>query len=147
MTAINPEVLSSTTCPACGEVFDVGAVGCRMCGEGIELPAQEVPDELLDELGEWSHIKHEILDNYAQAYTTIVTKQPLIRKVLYIDAYAGCGYALDRDTGEYLYGSAIRAMNVRPSFDELYFVDEDAQKAEILWGAAGADPRVFVYEG
>lgn len=60
--------------------------------------------DALDQLGEWSQIKHEILAKYAHAYTTIVKKQPMIRSVLYIDAFAGCGFGADRDTGEQLKG-------------------------------------------
>ena len=105
--AVASEVIaSSATCRVCGEVLDIGATGCRACGEGIEDPPDVLDAELinaaLDELGEWSQIKHEILDKYAHAYTRIVTKQPLIQRVLYIDAFAGSGYGIDRDTGEHL---------------------------------------------
>ena len=103
--------------------------------------------DLLDRLGDWSQIKHEILEKYAQAYTTIVTKQAFIKKVLYIDAYAGTGYAVDKGTGQQLRGSALRAMNVTPPFDELHFVEQEEDKADVLEQATRADSRVTVHRG
>jgi three-Cys-motif partner protein len=106
-----------------------------------------VLDEAFDRLGVWSQIKHEILGEYAHAYTTIVKKQRFIDKVLYIDAFAGTGYGVDRDTGEQLRGSALRAMAVRPPFDELHFVEQNAIKADVLAHAAKDDSRVTVHRG
>jgi three-Cys-motif partner protein len=102
---------------------------------------------IVDELGDWSQIKHEILDKYAHAYTTIVTKQPSIRKVLYFDAYAGSGYAVDRVSQQQLKGSALRAMNAAPQFHELHFVEQDDEKALILEAATHGDARVTVHRG
>jgi three-Cys-motif partner protein len=101
----------------------------------------------LDRLGEWSQLKHEILEKYARAYTTVITAQPNIGKVIYIDAYAGPGFAVDRESGEQLRGSAVRAMQVAPPFDELHFVEEDESKAKILGSATAADTRVTVHRG
>jgi three-Cys-motif partner protein len=81
--------------------------------------------DLLDELGDWSQIKHEILGKYAHAYTTIVKRQPFLKKVLYIDAFAGTGYGIDRGSGELLRGSALRAIRVTPPFDEIHLVEQD----------------------
>jgi three-Cys-motif partner protein len=103
--------------------------------------------DLLDELGEWSQIKHEIIEKYAHAYTTVLSRQAVIRKTLYIDAFAGTGFGSDRDTGEQLRGSAIRATQVVPRFDELHFVEQDAAKAALLEHAVGADDRVTVHPG
>ena len=75
-------------------------------------------DDFVDRLGDWSQIKHEILDKYARSYTTIVTQQSLIKKVLYLDAYAGSGFGVDRETGAQLKGSARRALAVTPQFHE-----------------------------
>src|SRR5262249_30313657 len=115
-----------------------------------EQSAREGPgemSELIDQLGEWSQIKHEILDKYAHAYTTIVTQQPAIKTVLYIDAYAGSGFGVDRETGEKLRGSALRAMAVEPPFHELHFVEQDGDKAAILQRATSEDRRVTVHRG
>lgn len=106
-----------------------------------------LPPDVLDQLGEWSQIKHQILEEYAHAYTTVVTRQPFIRKVMYIDAFAGCGYGTDRHTGEQLRGSAIRAMEVAPPFSELHFVETNEVKADVLASATAKDKRVTVHRG
>jgi three-Cys-motif partner protein len=151
-----------TTCPACGELLDVGADTCRYCGEplasppvspGEELAPKEpgrgegIDPALLDQLGEWSLIKHEILEKYAHAYTTIVTQQPFIKKAVYADAYAGSGFAEDRDTGEQLRGSAVRLMGVTPPFDELHFIEGNPLKADVLRRATKGDARIRVHGG
>jgi three-Cys-motif partner protein len=103
--------------------------------------------DLLDQLGDWSQIKHEILDKYGRAYTTIVTQQPIIKKVLYLDAYAGSGFGVDRETGAQLQGSATRALAVVPPFHELQFVEQDPSKATILERTVARDARATVHRG
>ena len=111
-----------------------------MYGQGTS----EVLD-LVDRLGDWSQIKHEILEKYAHAYTAILTQQSAVKKVLYIDAYAGTGFGIDRETGETLRGSAMRAMEVTPPFHELHFIERDDDKAAILEQVTAVDPRVTVH--
>ena len=43
-----------------------------------------------DTIGVWSQLKLEIVRQYAQAYSTILAKQPRLTHV-YIDAFAGAG--------------------------------------------------------
>lgn len=40
-------------------------------------------DIRFDEIGYWSEIKLDIVRDYAQAYSTIMAKQDVIRKYLY----------------------------------------------------------------
>jgi three-Cys-motif partner protein len=137
-------------------LLDVDADACRYCGElltGLRAtqeesgPGEGIDPALLDQLGEWSQIKHEILEKYAHAYTTIVTRQGSIRKAIYADAYAGSGFAEDRETGEQLRGSAVRLTHVTPPFDELHFIEGNTNKARVLKLAAGSDSRVRIHEG
>lgn len=107
----------------------------------------DVDSALLDELGEWSHIKHEILEKYAHAYTTIIKNQRFIKKVIYIDAYAGTGFGVDRETGEQLRGSAVLAMETTPPFDELHLIEQDGAKAAVLESVTRNDARVTVHRG
>jgi three-Cys-motif partner protein len=53
-----------------------------------------------DEIGYWSEVKLEIVRKYAAAYSTILSKQPLIRGHLYIDAFAGAGSRQSGDRHE-----------------------------------------------
>ena len=138
-------------CAACGEGLDIGATICRFCGEPTTIPDDdtrvEIDVQLLDRLGDWSQIKHEIVENYAAAYTTIVSRQSVIKRMLYVDAFAGAGIAEDRETGELLRGSAIRLLEVEPRFQELHFVEQNENKAAVLEQLTSFDRRVQVHRG
>src|SRR5262245_23614135 len=113
--------------------------------QGSQFGLRIAMTDFIDLLGDWSQIKHEILGKYARAYTTIVTQQTLIKKVLYLDAYAGSGFGVDRETGEQLRGSALRALAVTPQFHELHFVEQDEAKATLLERAVEQDSRATVH--
>jgi three-Cys-motif partner protein len=100
----------------------------------------------LDEIGYWSEIKLDIVREYAQAYSTVLAKQQPIRKYLYIDAFAGAGVHISKQTGEYIPGSPLNALNVQPPFSEYHFIDLDGDKAANLRQFVGNDPTVSVYE-
>jgi three-Cys-motif partner protein len=140
-------------CPSCGEIFDRDATACRVCGEGlvepepVEIEPRPVP-AFLDRLGDWSEVKHEIVERYGVEYTKILSKQSGIRRIVYADAFAGAGVALDRETGETVRGSAHRMlMDVQPSFSEYHFIELDPVKATHLRSRFGADPRVTIHIG
>jgi three-Cys-motif partner protein len=100
----------------------------------------------LDQIGYWSEIKLDIVREYAQAYSTVLAKQQPIRKYLYIDAFAGAGVHISKQTGEYISGSPLNALNVQPPFSEYHFIDLDGDKAAHLRQHVGNDPTVSVYE-
>lgn len=110
-------------CVECGGHLDRDESSCRACGAdnapGAEDSANnddviEIDESLeLDKLGEWSHIKHEIVSKYAAAYTAIMAAQPFIKRFVYVDGFAGSGVALDGATGEPVMGSALRALEIR----------------------------------
>lgn len=140
-------------CPHCGTMTPSWS-DCAYCGGSIAASAQAAaPLEHartgfdLDQLGDWSEIKHQILSEYAPAYTRILSAQPFIRRVLYVDGFAGAGVAVDRDTGETLKGSATRMAEVVPPFQELHFIELVPGKAQRLRAAFAHDPRVHVHEG
>lgn len=98
-----------------------------------------------DEIGIWSELKLDIVSEYAVAYSTILAKQKL--KHIYIDAFAGPGVHLSRSTGEWVLGSPLNALAVRPPFREFHFIDVDGNRAAQLKELAGNHPDVFTYEG
>ena len=101
-----------------------------------------------DDIGEWSEVKLEILKKYAVAYSTILTAQsnpPLYH--VYIDAFAGPGYHVSRRTREFVAGSPLNALLVRPPFRDHYLIDIDATKVESLRGLVGNRTDVHVYHG
>ena len=101
----------------------------------------------LDEIGYWSEIKLDIVKEYAQAYSTVLSKQASIRRYLYVDAFAGAGLHISRRTGEFIPGSPLNALNITPQFTEYHFIDLDGGKAKHLRQLASDNPRVTVHEG
>lgn len=101
----------------------------------------------LDEVGYWSEVKLDILREYASAYSTILTKQTVLRGHIYIDGFAGAGVHLSRQSGEFIPGSPLNALNIQPPFSEFHFVDLDGSRAQSLRDLAGDREGVFVYEG
>ena len=101
----------------------------------------------LDEVGYWSEVKLEIVRKYASAYSTIMNKQASIRSYLYIDGFAGAGVHISKQTGDYIPGSPLNAMNIAPPFKEFHFIDLDGDRAVALRKLAGDRNDAFVYEG
>jgi three-Cys-motif partner protein len=98
-----------------------------------------------DEIGYWSEIKLEIVRNYASAYSKILTAKKLPH--IYVDAFAGAGQHISKNTGEFIPGSPLNALNVRPPFREYHFIDLNAAKVENLQRLAGTRKDVHIYEG
>ncbi len=84
-----------------------------------------------DEIGVWSELKLEIVENYGGAYTKAFAKQKGLKKY-YIDAFSGAGVHVSKRTGGQVEGSPARALKVSPPFDHFYFVDMDADKTKHL---------------
>jgi len=82
-----------------------------------------------DEIGYWSELKLEIIRDYAAAYSKILAAQnnPRLYHV-YIDAFAGAGVHVSRATGDFVPGSPLNALLVRPPFREHFLIDVDARR-------------------
>jgi three-Cys-motif partner protein len=100
-----------------------------------------------DEIGYWSEVKLEIVRRYATEYSKILSSQQIIRKHIYIDAFAGPGVNLSRATGEYIAGSPLNALNVLPPFKKFHFIDAEGHRAEQLRLWTRDRKNVFTYEG
>jgi hypothetical protein len=98
-----------------------------------------------DQIGVWSEVKLDIVREYAVAQSTILAKQRLSR--FYVDAFAGPGVHLSRNTGEWVAGSPLNALAVQPPFKEFHFIDTDGGRAAQLKELGGNRPEVFTYEG
>lgn len=82
-----------------------------------------------DEIGRWSELKLEIVEEYGAAYTTAFAgEKGRGLKKYYIDAFSGAGVHLSKETGQQIEGSPARALKVRPPFDHFYFIDLDPEK-------------------
>lgn len=101
-----------------------------------------------DEIGYWSEIKLDIVKDYASAYSRILAAQrePALHQV-YIDAFAGAGVHISKAIGEYIPGSPINALLVRPAFREYHLIDIDRQKVALLRDRAKQRKDVHIHEG
>ena len=101
-----------------------------------------------DQIGYWSEIKLEILEEYARAYSIILAAQsnPSLYHV-YIDAFAGAGLHLAKETQALISGSPLNALNVVPRFREYHLIDIKPEKIESLRERIGPREDVFIYEG
>jgi three-Cys-motif partner protein len=100
-----------------------------------------------DEIGYWSEVKLDIVKKYASAYSTIMAKQALIKRHIYIDAFAGAGTHRSKTTGKTVMGSPANAMAIQPPFSELHFIDLDGARTTELRRLAADDSRVKVHDG
>ena len=98
-----------------------------------------------DTIGYWSEIKLEIVREYAQAYSTILTSNRLHH--VYIDAFAGAGMHRSKTKGEFVLGSPLNALAIQPSFKEFHLIDLDSTKAQQLHQLTEGQKGVFIYEG
>lgn len=101
-----------------------------------------------DDVGYWSEIKLEILNEYAKAYSKILASQkyPSLRHV-YIDAFAGAGVHRSKTNKVFILGSPLNALNVKPKFQEYHLIDIQAKKVENLRRIIGKREDVFLYHG
>ena len=109
--------------------------GQRMVNEGLQF----------DEIGYWSEVKLDIVKEYAQAYSTILTKKKLSH--VYIDGFAGPGVHIAKSTGEFIPGSPLNALGIKPEFDDYYLVDLDGDKTDHLRKLVGDRSNVHIFQG
>ncbi len=98
-----------------------------------------------DEIGYWSEVKLDIVNKYAQAYSKILTNKHFSH--VYIDGFSGPGVSIARSTGEFIPGSPLNALNIKPGFDDFYLVDLDGDKVDHLRKLVGNRPDVHIFEG
>lgn len=97
-----------------------------------------------DKVGYWSEIKLDIIKEYAQAYSTILKNKNL--KHIYVDAFAGAGHHISKNTGEFISGSPLNALNVQPPFHEYHFIDLNPHKIAELQRIKGQRNDIFIYQ-
>lgn len=94
----------------------------------------------------WTRAKLKLLGDYLNAYMTIMDAQrrkETIRRVVYIDAFAGPGLYEDEsgDQEEYLKGSPFVALKISRRFDAYWFIEKDENRAQQLRENLGTDPE------
>ncbi|MGO9060099.1 MAG: three-Cys-motif partner protein TcmP [Candidatus Binataceae bacterium] len=99
-----------------------------------------------DEIGIWSEIKLEIIEQYGAAYTKAFARFPNLKKY-YIDAFSGAGKHVTKKTKVQVEGSPARALRVLPPFNEYCFIDLDGKKTDFLRATCGDRQDVDIHTG
>ena len=99
----------------------------------------------LDEVGDWSELKLEILRKYAKAYTTILRGNRLLP--IYIDGFAGAGQHVSKSTKELIPGSPLNALNIEPPFEEFHLIDLQQERVDNLRRLTKDKKNVHIYSG
>jgi three-Cys-motif partner protein len=106
---------------------------------------------VFDEIGYWSEIKLDIINQYTKAYSQILSKQILPNQrtfhYVYIDAFAGSGKHFSKTSKSLVSGSPEIALNTRPPFKEYYFIDIDGEKVAELNKIVVKRPEAHVLQG
>ncbi|HUI93048.1 MAG TPA: three-Cys-motif partner protein TcmP [Chitinivibrionales bacterium] len=100
-----------------------------------------------DELGYWSEVKLSIIKEYVDAYTKIMAGQKYQFKCIYVDAFAGAGKHVSKQTGEIIDGSPVNALKIKNKFHEYHFIDINDLKIAELEAASKELNNVFIYPG
>jgi len=82
------------------------------------------------EVGDWAEEKHGIVSLYAKLFSTGM-KEKWDERV-YIELYAGSGFAKIRNTTRVIAGSPIRALTLEHPFDKYIFCEENAAQLDVL---------------
>jgi three-Cys-motif partner protein len=101
----------------------------------------------LDEVGDWSELKLEILRKYAKAYTTVLSRNRQRLHPIYIDGFAGAGEHRSKRTKELIPGSPLNALNIEPPFEEFHLVDLKQDRVGNLERIAADRKNVHIYSG
>ncbi len=99
----------------------------------------------LDEVGQWTEIKLQILREYSAAYTKILSQQDNIKHVAYIDGFAGAGTHISKASGKEIDGSP--AIALKQEYSSYHFIDLDGHRVSHLKELAGGRSDVKVYKG
>jgi three-Cys-motif partner protein len=99
---------------------------------------------VFDKIGFWSEIKLDIIRKYASAYSRIMASRFYH---IYIDAFAGPGKHISKETGEPVKGSPKNALEIEPPFKEYHFIDINSVKVAELNKLVEQRPEAHVWEG
>jgi three-Cys-motif partner protein len=102
-----------------------------------------------DTIGNWSEVKLDIISDYAKEYSTIFHAEGQRNRFehIYVDGFAGAGVYIRKQTGGWIAGSPLAAVNTDPPFRSYHFIDLDGQKVDYLKGLVGERHGVHIYQG
>lgn len=90
-------------------------------------------DLFCPEVGAWAEEKHSLVSLYAKLFSTGMKDKWEER--VYIELYAGAGYAKIRDTSRTIAGSPIQALLLEHPFDKYIFCEKRPRELEAVTGS------------
>lgn len=95
-------------------------------------PIISVEDDglIIPEVGAWADKKYKLLGGYCQIFTTGMKN--IWDNLVYIDLFAGSGYARIKDTNKIRMTSALIAMSVSHKFNKYIFCEKEEENLNAL---------------
>lgn len=95
-------------------------------------PIISVQDDrlIIPKVGAWGETKYKLVGGYCEIFTTGMKNK--WGKLVYIDLFAGAGYARINGTNKILKSSALIALSVSHKFDKYILCEEDEDKLNAL---------------
>jgi three-Cys-motif partner protein len=84
----------------------------------------------IPEVGVWGERKYKLVGNYCEIFTTGMKNK--WGKLVYIDLFAGSGYAKIKESGKILKSSALIALSTTHKFDKYILCEENEEKIKAL---------------
>jgi three-Cys-motif partner protein len=96
------------------------------------VPIITVEDDglIIPEVGVWGETKYKLVGGYCEIFSTGMKNK--WGKLVYIDLFAGAGYAKIKGTNRILKSSALIALSVNHQFDKYIFCEESEEKLNAL---------------
>ena len=105
------------------------------------------PGPRFDEVGAWSVLKLDIIEQYGTAYTKAFSRRGRQLKKFYIDGFSGAGIHVEKSTRQMIEGSPVRALKIEPPFDHYYFMDMNEDKTAYLETLCAGRKDVEIHTG
>ncbi len=100
-----------------------------------------------DDVGPWTEIKLQFLEKYVPTWAKILNSQTTRFTRVYVDGFAGAGEHRRKGTDQIIAGSPKIALETKPPFDELHFVDLRGDKLDALKVLCAGRAGAFVHSG
>lgn len=107
----------------------------------IKLPELTDDGLITSKIGAWGEDKYRLVSIYATMFATSMKDKWDCR--VYIDLFAGAGWAQIEKTQRIVPASPMRALNIKDQFDKYIFCEQDSEKFSALQARISRDyPKV-----
>lgn len=97
-------------------------------------PLIETEDDglIIPPVGVWSEKKYKLVGHYSNIFSTSMRNNRWFSGLVYIDLFAGAGFAQIRESGRVLYNSAFVALSSQYPFSRYILCERDPEKYNAL---------------